>query len=312
MEKGQSSSLILSRLDLGEVEDVVWEPYHRVGPGRPPRNPMGIFKALIIGRVEQVSGDKELYRRLWNNVELRVMCEVKAEEKPYHPSQLSRFRKRVGPERLERIMNRLIEELVEGGVVDAGKVVMDPTFIKAHSRRDPHDNSQGGSDPEARVGRNGKTYGLGYKAHIGADSESELPLAFIVAPANENEKKHAYRLLDKTLEVTNGRVEKLTADSQYSSARFREEAASRSVEAVIPYPINQHPGMRGLLRVDKHFRTHGPTREKRIYRKRMSIERVNSRLKEQLGLNYPSARGSFLNAYNHICALKQYLCEIVN
>jgi hypothetical protein len=42
MEKGQSSSLILSRLDLGEVEDVVWEPYHRVGPGRPPRNPVGI------------------------------------------------------------------------------------------------------------------------------------------------------------------------------------------------------------------------------------------------------------------------------
>lgn len=85
--------------------------------------------------------------------------------------------------------------------------------------------------------------------------------------------------------MTNGRVEKLIADSQYSSARFREEAAGCNVEAVIPYPTSQHPGMRGFLRVDKHFRTHGPTREKRIYRKRMSIERVNSRLKEQLGLN---------------------------
>lgn len=189
MEKDQSSSLILSRLDLGEVEDVVWEPYHRVGPGRPPRNPGGIFKALVIEKVEQLSGDKELYRRLWNDSELRAMCDVKAGEKPYHPSQLSQFRGRVGPERLERIMNRLIEELVEGGVVDGGKVAMDPTFIKAYSRRDPHDNSRGGYDSEARVGRNGKTYGLGYKAHIGADSESELPLAFIVAPANENEKK---------------------------------------------------------------------------------------------------------------------------
>jgi len=66
-------------------------------------------------------------------------------------------------------MNRLIEELVEGGVVDAGKVAMDPTFVKAYCRRDPHDNSRGSSDSEARVSRNGRTYGLGYKGHIGAD-----------------------------------------------------------------------------------------------------------------------------------------------
>jgi IS5 family transposase len=217
MEKGECSSFILSRLDLHEMEDVVWEPYHKAGLGRPPRNPVGIFKALIIERVQQVPSDKELHRRLWNDSELRAMCDVKAGEKPYHPSQLTRFRNRVGPERLERIMNRLIDELAEGGVVDGGNVVMDATFIEAYSKRDPRDNSRGRSDPEARVGRNGKTYGLGYKAHMGADSKSELPLAFIAAPANENEKKHAYKLLDKNLEATRGRTERLVADTQYSS-----------------------------------------------------------------------------------------------
>jgi len=54
---------------------------------------------------------------------------------------------------------------------------MDAAFIEAYSKHDPHDNSWGSSDPEAGVGRNRKTYGLGYKAHIGADSKSELPLA---------------------------------------------------------------------------------------------------------------------------------------
>jgi hypothetical protein len=34
--------------------------------------------------------------------------------------------------------------------------------------------------------------------------------------------------------------------------------------------------------VDKHFRTHGPADERRIYRQRSAVERVNSRLKEQL------------------------------
>ena len=225
MEIGEDSSLILSKLDLGDIEEVVWEPYHTDGPGRPPRNPMGLFKALVTKRLRQIPSDRELYRRLWKDPELREVCDIETEQKPYHPSQLTRFRKRVGPERLGRIMNGIIEELVEGGVIDGETVVMDATFIKAYSKRDLHDDSRGSSDPEARVGRNGKTYDLGYKVHISADSESELPVAFIGAPANENEKKHAYKLLDKTLKATRGRIKKVVADSQYSSERFRKKAA---------------------------------------------------------------------------------------
>ena len=52
------------------------------------------------------------------------------------------------------------------------------------------------------------------------------------------------------------------------------------VRVVIPYPVNQMRGQRGLLRVDRFFSTHGPKREKRLYRLRSSIERVNSRLKD--------------------------------
>jgi len=158
MEKGECSSSILSRLNLDDIEAVVWEPYHKDGAGRPPTNPMGIFKALIVKGLRHIPSDRELYRRLWNDPELRMICDIEDEEKPYHPSQLTRFRKRVGPERLERIMNGIIEELVEGGVIKGEIVVLDAAFIKAYSKRDPHDDSRGYSDPEARVGRSGKTY----------------------------------------------------------------------------------------------------------------------------------------------------------
>ena len=184
-------ALILFRLDLHDVEKVVREPYHGEGPGRPPRKPMGIFKALIVKRLRQIPSDRELYRRLWSDEELRMICDIEEEERPYHPSQLTRFRKRVGPERLEGIMNSLVEELVEGGVISGETVAMDATFVEAYSKRNPVDNSQGYSDPDARVGRNGKTYDLGYRAHIAADAGSDLPVAFITAPANDNEKKHA-------------------------------------------------------------------------------------------------------------------------
>jgi len=285
MGKGEFSSSILSWLDLDDVEEIVWEPYHKDGPGRPPRNPSGIFKALIVKRLRHISSDRELYRRLWNDPELREICDIEDEGRPYHPSQLTRFRKRVGPERLERIMNGMIEELVEGGVIKGETVVLDATFIKAYSKRDPHDNSQGYSDPEARVGRSGKTYDLGYKAHFAADSESELPVAFIAAPANENEKKHAGKLLDKTLKATRRRVKRLVSDSQYSSSKLREKISGHGIEAVIPYPANQRPNEKEFLRVDKHFRTHGTGRKRRIYRRRASIERMISRMREQLDLN---------------------------
>jgi len=236
MRKGECSCSILSKLDLDDIEEVVWEPYRKDGAGRPPRNPIGIFKALIVKRLRQIPSDRELYRRLWNDPELRMICDIEDEEKPYHPSQLTRFRKRVGPERLERIMNLMIDELVDGGVVNGETVVMDAAFIKAYSKRDPHDDSRGYSDPEARVGRSGKTYALGYKVHVAADSESELPLAFIAAPANQNEKKHADELLDKALEATRRQVKMLVADSQYSSRRLREKIVDED-RNLTPVPI---------------------------------------------------------------------------
>jgi hypothetical protein len=43
--------------------------------------------------------------------------------------------------------------------------------------------------------------------------------------------------------------------------------------------------------VDRYFRTHGPACERQIYTQRRAIERVNSRLKEQLCLGRHRARG---------------------
>ncbi len=63
---------------------------------------------------------------------------------------------------------------------------MGATFIMACSKRDLGDNRRRASDTDALIGRDGRTYGLGYKAHI-------------TASANDNEKKHAPGLLDKAV-----------------------------------------------------------------------------------------------------------------
>jgi transposase len=291
MERHEDAVFALSKLNLYDIEKTIHTAYHQEGPGRPPRNPLGIFKALMTKRLRQIPSDRELYRRLWNDPLLRMICDIEEREKPYHPSQLTRFRSRVGPEKLERIIAGLVEELIEGGIIRGETVAMDATFIKAYSKRDSRDNRRGSSDPDAMVGRDGRTYGLGYKAHIAGDVYSDLPLAYYVAPANENEKRHAPGLLLKAVEAAGGRVEKLVADSQYSSRRFRGKVADCGVMAVIPYPSNQRKG-EDVLRVDKFFRVYGSEEERRLYGLgRSSIERVNSRLEEQVCLDRHRVRG---------------------
>ena len=281
MEEPDFSCNILSKLNLDDIEKVVKEAYHQDGsPGRPPRRPLGIFKALMVKRLQQIPSEREICRRLWKDENLRELCDIEAEEKPYHPSQLSRFKRRIVASKLQRIMNNLVKKLLNTGLISGETLVLDAAFVKGYSKRDLHDNSREKSDPEARVGWNGKTYELGYKVHIAIEAKSELPLAVIVAPANENEKKHAPRLFRKAWNATEHKIKTLIADSQYSSKKLRSLLQAFGVKAVIPYPANQNKKDDYALRVDKYFRTHVPAEEKQIYKHRRAVERVNSRQKE--------------------------------
>jgi transposase len=303
MECHEDVVSILSKLNLNDIEKAISQPYIKTGAGRPPRKPLGIFKSLMVKQLRHIPSDRELYRRLWNDENLRFICDIEEREKPYHPSQITRFRYKVGPEILEEIVNGLIEELVTGEAIKGESVALDATFIKAWSRRDPVDDSRGLSDPESLVGRDGKTYDLGYKAHLAVDVNSEMPLAVVVASANENEKKHTPELLDKVSHVLDD-FEFVVADSQYSSGNVRECVAGLGAVPVVPYMANQARG-EPVLRVDRYFRTSGPAEERRLYGLgRACVERVNARL-GFVGLGCLRFRG-LRSVLIHV-----YLCIIV-
>jgi len=138
----------------------------------------------------------------------------------------------------------------------------------------------GKSDKAAKVGRAGRSFGLGYKLHLAIDSKTMLPLACTFASANQNEQKHSLGILKKTelvLKESAAKLKSVIADSQYSDGKFRSAVG----EAVIPYRSNQKRNVKGLLRTDKKFRTYGPEDDKREYHKRPRIEAVYSFLKTQ-------------------------------
>ena len=230
---------------------------------------------------------RELARILDADQRIRRLCLIKEDEGGYPRSVLSRFTHRVGAEALRLIIEEKVVMLLRrAGAVEVD-AVLDASFVKAWSIRDPESNRVGFSDPDARVGRNGRGFDLGYKLHTSVEPKRILPLASVLAPANENEKRHAPSLVEATKNIlrrVDARLRCLIGDSQISSGKVR----SLVDDAVIPYTSSQRGDG---LRVDRMFRAHGPEDLVAEYRKRPAVEALFAYLKNQFGLNVIKVRG---------------------
>jgi len=141
--------------------------------------------------------------------------------------------------------------------------------------RDPIDNQTGYSDKDARVGRAGRSYALGYQLHLCIDHKLMLPLSCMFDSANQNEKKHSLTILEKAMQVLKGsgaKIRSLIADSQWSDGKIRLAVD----KTVIPYPANQKRGVKDVLRVVKKFGSFGPEEQRKEYHESPTIEAVNS------------------------------------
>jgi transposase len=307
-DEHETLETLFRNVDLSFAQDVVFGCFHASGPGRPPRNPLGLFKAFVVMRMKGVRSLREMTRLLDVDIRLRRLCLVKPGEVGYPRSVLSRFIRKVGGDNLTKIIEEKVVKLLKSNYAGEVDVVLDASFIKAWSTRHPLDNKKGLSDDDARVGRAGRTFGLGYKLHLSIDSQSMLPLTGVIASANQNEKKHSLNMLEKTRQILKrcgAKLRSVIADSQYSDGKLREAVD----ETVIPYPANQKRGVKGLLRVDKKFRTYGSEDLKRKYHKRPSIEAVYSFLKTQYSMAINKVRG-LKNVASY--ALYSLLCLVLN
>jgi IS5 family transposase len=253
--------------------------YHRSGAGRPPFDPLGLFRFKIVLSLKGYRSQRALEREVRVDRRVKRLCGFN-EDAPSH-STIVRFERRIGFERLRYLVSHVVEDLVNCGFIKGLNVVLDSKPLEARCRRDPDNPTVGWLDKDAKLGRGARGLIMGYKVHLACDGEEDMPLAFKVAPANENEKRHAIPLLSEAAERV--RAEAVVCDKQYSSGKIREFVLDLGAEQVIPYPSNQQKGVKGVLRVDKRFRVHGPEKLRKLYRLRSSVERVNSRLGALLG-----------------------------
>jgi hypothetical protein len=258
-------------------------------------------------RMKGVRSLRELTRILDVDTRIRRLCLIKVDEGGYPRSVLSRFTHRVGAETLRLIIDEKVIMLLRRSRVEEVDAVLDASFIKAWSIRHPESNKVGLSDRDARVGRSGRSFGLGYKLHTSVDPKRILPLASVLAPANENEKRHAPSLVERTRGVlgrAGARLRCLIGDSQYSSRNVR----SLVDYSVIPYMSNQRRG-EDVLWVDRLFRTHDPEDLVEMYRRRPAAEALFAFVKNQYGLTVNRVRG-LVNV--SVYALLSVLCLVLN
>jgi len=98
MRRYETLETLFGKVDLSFAEKVLNESYHaRDSVGRPPRKPLGVFKAHLLRRLRHVPSDRMLVRQMWKDPRLRRICDIEENDPPYGIAVLSRFRKRVGP-----------------------------------------------------------------------------------------------------------------------------------------------------------------------------------------------------------------------
>jgi transposase len=276
---------VLDSINLRGLRRLLRGLYHRKGPGRKPYNPLSMLKAQLLKHLLRIPSDRRLALRLKHDWRAARACRFR-KRTPSH-GLFTQFRHRLGAESYLEIFNHLLRQLYESGVIMGRVVAVDSTHMEAYSQRG-RDNKTGRSDPDARVGRGRRGFILGYRVHTACCAESEMPLAFQVAPCNENDKVYFNPLLER-LQSLGVRFKAVVADAQYSSRKAREAVRTYDAEPVIP--VRKDSRLKETLRVGRDFVVRGARRLVELFKKRWSIERLFSRAKEWLLLGSLKVRG---------------------
>ncbi len=188
-----------------------------------------------------------------------------------HASVFSKVRKRSDPKIFEDMYNWFLKEKYVGRQLKL--VAQDSTDVPAYSQKDKTARRGIRTIPKSRQQTNEHVeFFVGFKVHMIAELENEVPLTISIEPGNVHDKKlfqKLFRLTRDTFGFRHGA--KFIADSAFDSTDVKEELRGNLIIPVI-------------ARNGRRFRTSEIPKD-RDYGKRWAIERIFSRLKGVFGLS---------------------------
>lgn len=238
---------------------------------------LGMLRCLLATRLLGLS-ERGLVHRLKQDRCLSRACGFRNGT----PSQawVSRFRKRI-TDLLPEIFYELVNKLVQLAVILGRDWSLDATHVTACSNK----HKRRKADKDASWGYKNKQHKwfYGYKLHVVCDSNTELPIGFSITTGRVHDSKPAIELINNTYQYTKLLPGIVRADAAYNATKIRENI--RHYQAV----------------------DHIPHRKQKIENaKRVSIERVFSRLKTNYQLNSLKLRGiNNMLAHASLCLIAQ-------
>lgn len=277
---------VVETLDLSEVDRFYRSMRRKVG--RRGHEISCYLKAWMSKHILGVPSEAQLAKKIEKDSTLRKLCGFK---KAPCKSAYSKARKRLTLSGLEFFFAFLALKAKENGLANGRLVAVDSTDFSAYCKGKKKLKDR--SDKDARWGHSttkGRVFG--YKAHIFCDAESELPLAVAVLPANVHDAEGFFEVYGKLLQLFTHEVEKVIADCAYDAAEIYQALLS---------------GMKAVIA--RNGRGHYPSEKPKDtdYRKRTAIERLNSRCKEELGLDNLKMRGLWAATFHGI----EVLCSML-
>lgn len=283
---------------LESIDKVIdWQPIARLvvkvraaETGRPPYEPLAMFKALLLQQWYGLS-DPGLEEALLDRVSFRRFCGLALDAGTPDETTLCRFRTALRQAGLgEALFQEVLRQLEAAGLVLKTGTLIDATLVRSSGRTPPsgstprHIESRSAHDPDAEWTRHGRRRALffGYKAHVAVDRGSGLIRARKLTGAKTYESEVADDLVL-------GDEKAVYADKAYEKRARREALKRRGIKDRIQHRrTNRQKAL-------PHWQA---VRNRLIGRIRQAIERTFAQLKGRYGFARMRYRGREANAFH--------------
>ncbi len=227
----KSNDRLVLVLEALPAENLITSLMRENWTGRKGYSTRGMWSTLLAGVLNQCNSLSQVVRLLKRDREVRLVYGFSQDDIPSEDA-LGRFLKKLvkHEDLVEKCFTSLVERLRELLPGFGDKLVVDSTEIKAYSnghRKHPSDSdahwgAKGASQhtPKEAAKRNGRDlyWWFGYKLHLVVDALYELPVSFVVTPANESDTNQMKPLLNKAVPDKPKRKPKaIIADKGYDS-----------------------------------------------------------------------------------------------
>ena len=292
MKKERRANLrkIIANINLSQIENILKNQYkYQPGkPGRPPLSPTGMFLSFLLMFLRM-----ESYRDYHDFLEKDQFWRrtLGFKDSP-DIGNYSHYIERIGLNTFEHLFNQVVQQLITKEFLSISTIIEDGSILTANP-----------DDPEAKWGWDHikEEYVYGYKLHVMVDPKTELPTAFTITTANVHDSKQFHALYTQ-IKTYNARFPTrfFIGDLAFDSTTIRQTLLKNLVTPIVKPSKTR-------------IRPHYPQWFHEKYKKRTSVERFFSRLKEYLNLKKLNIYGKqTLELYTAIILTGMLLIGYIN